>query len=791
MVELWIDGHRCDVGDMPVLPIDFDIEKLSKVEGLRNGRTIHLTLPATLSNDAVFGSSKDIYATARFNSEHHAAELKSDGMIVFKGTVYLCSATLGRGSNATYKIRICEGGAEWIEPVVYGSLAELEIPFSGWLNLSTVIDSWGEESRAIRFLPVRRGDKRAGFTSSSTMPIEWVMLSDDYHPFISIAEMVRAMFVNTGYNVRSNFFDSDFGQSLYMSGDYTRSEATAAKERCDFFARRSKPVTATADAMGRVFTSMSFDNHTLGPIVDTADSSAFDSNGVQMIETFNTMHSFSKTENGDICFTPSRAAKVGFMLHLEYTTDYKILSRERLVGFNVVEGLHDLRVEYPLVNTCKDLRDELSANWHYRAIVFDHTDGREYALMTVDEDGEAAILAEWSARSEHIYTTEKKPLSATLLFRDDMLEPWDIYEEDWALYSGNVEEEGELDVTLDLRIPPQNISAGERYILDKVWFSGAEYNMKLTLGVGTTLRPYFTTVPGYGSKLLFKDIAPRNIRQAELLDALGEMFNLVFYTDRERKEVYIEPLEQLYSSDEEIDIGNRIDVSRDIEIVDAGFDMPQRHKFSYKDADSASHALNLETDSELGCWSYRNPLYGTNDSTKEYGNKLFTTTVNVQKIVAFAPSASLMQVGDVGMQEMGIDVGFTPHIVCYKGLKELPEDERWIANNSYDHYPYAAFMDDEDINLGFEERNGIAGLADYHKARLMRQQESQRVVADVALTTAEMATLLTDCGGEMSVRRHFRFDLNGESSLYRIVKIEKWDMASGTVRCTFERILKD
>ena len=58
MMTLRIDGQRCDIGQAPTIPIGFDAEALTKVEGAREGRAIELTLPATPLNNALFGCSQ-------------------------------------------------------------------------------------------------------------------------------------------------------------------------------------------------------------------------------------------------------------------------------------------------------------------------------------------------------------------------------------------------------------------------------------------------------------------------------------------------------------------------------------------------------------------------------------------------------------------------------------------------------------------------------------------------------------------------------------------------------------
>lgn len=789
MTELLIDGQRCDIERVPAIPIGFDARKLSDVEGERAGRTIELELPVTPRNERLFLFAQDLYSVSRFNAEHHTATVKRDGVVIFEGTAHLVNSLLGKDGGGSYTLRICEGGAEWVEMVVHGKLSELPIPFMSRLNLSTISNSWKEE-KAVRFLPVWRSEKGSGFSTLTPVAVEHVLLTDDYHPFISISEMVRAMFADTGYTLHSNFLDSDFGQSLYMSGDYERSDTSRAKEKCDFFARRIAPVTATADFFGRVYTSQSVAAHSIGAIVDLPNPEAVDSNGVQMIETFNTMNALSLSGEGELCFTPQCSVKAGFLLHLEYTTEYEVLSRDAFRGFNIIEGIDGVKVEFPLANTYTDFKESPTPNMQYRAMVFDHLEGRNYQLVTLTPRNTLETVAMWSSRSALVNMPAEQPKMLILYYRDSNSGAWDLYEEDWALYAGYLNETGFVDVALDLRLPSQDVASGEAYVIDKFWFGGAAEGMQLTIGTNTSLRPYFTTVPGYDTSLEFKDIAPRNVTQAELLTAIGEMFNLIFYTDKERKEVYIEPLEEFYEEAEIVDWTTRIDYTEGISVADAGVDTPQIHSFAYIDADKATHQFNLDNDTELGRWSHRNPLYGTKMSESKQGGSLFTPTINSGDILGYAPSASLMKVGDMGTEE-GLDVAFTPHIVCYKGMRALPNGECWLAGEKLSQYPYAAFFDEEEINLCFEERNGIEGLNRYYRPHLQRLCETQIVTLDLCLSTAEIASLLTANGPLPSLRKLFRLNIRGESSLYRLVGVEGWREQNATVRCRFLRLLKD
>lgn len=786
MVELFIDGCLCDLGAVPTLPIGFDAERLTDAEGGRQGRTIEFEIPSTPKNDALLGSSKDLYATSRFNGEHHSAAIVCDGLTLFEGTLHLLATDLSTG----YKLRLVEGGYGWIDRAVSATVDKLPIDYNDILTLSRIQMSW-RDGTPVKFLPVYRGDYKMRASSGSVHPVENILLTDDYHPFISVAEMVRKMFDGYGYTLRSNFLNGELFNSLYMSGSYAHNDLSSDSEKCDFLARRAAPVTATADSTGRVHATTAFATHTVKNIVDTANPTAIDYEGKLMSDTFSNNGCFTYDEFGRIIFKPITSVNVGFVLHAEYTTDYKIETRERLKGFDTFSGLNDVYVEYMLTNSFEDFRDNVLSRMLYRAVVFDHNEEYEYRLVELLPTGELFTMGEWSARSAQVLSSESTAItSATLYYRKVGDKMWDLYTDDWALYAGHIEETGTVDVEMTVRMPPKTLNAGDELLLDKFWFGGAEKDMNFTLGTGTSLRPYFTNVAGYGSLLTFADIAPKQLRQIDLLHALAQMFNLAFITNEERKEVRIEPLEDLYA-DKVVDWTERIDLAQPITLWDTGIDRPQNYVLSYIDADKASHIYNLDNDTTLGSWRWRNSLYGTTNSTKRLANKLFTTTLNIDNVLGCAPSASLMQVGDVTLDEAENYGYFTPHIVSYQGLVELPGDERW-SGSATNSYPYAAFIDGaRGINLCFEEREGVEGLARFYTESLHREECRQMVSLTLKLTPAEIVHLTKDDGPYPSVLSRYRFSILGESALFRLVQFEEWDPLQMTVKCVFQREMRD
>ena len=121
---------------------------------------------------------------------------------------------------------------------------------------------------------------------------------------------------------------------------------------------------------------------------------------------------------------------------------------------------------------------------------------------------------------------------------------------DWAIYPGFVAERGQTEVAIDLRIPPQEFAPEQKMQFNRIKFAGAEPGMEITLSTACSLRPYFSSVPGYGSLVTLQDITHDNIWLIEVVDAICKMFNLVIFTDETTKSVYIEPMENFNTQTE-------------------------------------------------------------------------------------------------------------------------------------------------------------------------------------------------------------------------------------------------
>ena len=329
---------------------------------------------------------------------------------------------------------------------------------------------------------------------------------------------------------------------------------------------------------------------------------------------------------------------------------------------------------------------------------------------------------------------------------------------------------------------------------NRIKIAGADPGMEITLSTACSLRPYFSSVPGYGSYVTLDDISHEDIWLIELVVTICKMFNLVIFTDETTKSVYIEPMENFYT-DKEWEWSDRVDFSSPIEISDLGVDVARTLEWRYREGDFASKQFNKQYGTDIGKWRFTNPTYGAKQSTKLTQNSLFTTGINKTGQYALAPSASILQVGD-NAAEGAMDAPFTMHVVLYMGLKTLPADERWGYPLNTNRYPLSAFLfagDEytEGFSLCYEDREGVAGLNRFFKESLERLATRQRLTLTLRLSPLELTQLLSDQSNYPSLRDNFRFNILGESSLYRLESLHSYDPESRSAKCTFIRLTKD
>lgn len=783
-MELKIDGMTCDPGSGPIAVPGYDAARTESVEAAREGRSLELVIPFSERNNSIMMWADDTQTAFRFNETLHPAELLCDGARLIGGSVRLL-AVEGR----SYRIEIRSGGADWASQASWRQLDQLAIDWSASLTPTEIYQSWTNDS-PVRFLPVHHDSYEQQNSSTDLLPAERLLAVEDYHPFLHLASLVREIFAQAGYRIESRLLESDLFQSLYMSGAYASRDTAAAVNRMGFQARRLAPVSASANEVGRVVADPYSILNTVGNIVETATPQSVDVDGEAVSGLYNNGNCFAMDDKM-ILFTPPTEINVGFEYYLKYTTQHRILSRTRLVGFDTIYLGTGASFEFTLANRYTDLRDSLSANFSYRVIVFDHVAGARYRLTYTMNGVQNSLWTTFSARSALVTTPASGSFSDPVLWVLDGSQ-WVAYTGDWALYNGYIGETGETTVEVKLRSPSERVTPASPKRFNRIYFGGAEEGMVLTLHKECSLRPIFLPGPAYGSMIDFADVARHNIRQSELLESLFHLFNLRCYTEEATRTVWIEPEIDFYGSAPEVDWSDRTDFSQTVVREQIAPTIHEERTLGFQEGDGAVTRFNAEEQTTLGAWSFRPASRATLQGEEVLRNPLFAPTLNSTGHYQNAPSAQLLQVGDRDDAEDD-GTNFTPRLVRYLGIKPLPEDERWGYPSGRNEYPLAAFLysgdeSSEPFTLGFEDRDGAEGMHRYYDSQFRREDVGERITLWLRIEPYEFEELFSPGVGGPDIRSRFRIDTGNGIVTAILRRIDEYDPRKASTRCTFERI---
>lgn len=184
-MELNIDGKPCDLGSERIAVPGYAAAALADVEAAREGRSLTLTIPATMRNDALAGFARDPHTAERFNATLHTAELTAEGSVMLSGTVRMLSA-----SDEGYRIEIRDGGAGWAKNAARRMFNALGVDFRAALTPETILAGLdGRFAREVLPDPPRRIP--AAQQPTDLLPAQRLLTVDDYHPFLACGDARR------------------------------------------------------------------------------------------------------------------------------------------------------------------------------------------------------------------------------------------------------------------------------------------------------------------------------------------------------------------------------------------------------------------------------------------------------------------------------------------------------------------------------------------------------------------------------------------------------------------------
>ena len=774
MVVLRIDGVEAPLRSESVKLPGHSAKMYESVQKWRENRELRLDVVATLAMMSLFGHAEDMHRTEEFNCSRHVGEVLADGVVVFEGDATLLGVER-RGGEIYYRILLSTKRHDWAHNAAHTRLKNSDVEALVYMTQYGIEDTW-EGDKAVRMLPLRY-DSYPEPENTAEYATHRLLMPHEYHPFISVVDVVRSIAQKAGYTLSSRFFDTDVAKRLMMSGAYRNVDTALLQSTMGFKAFRSCSTTASAGDDGRVNVWEPIFASNIGVLVDTVTSNTLDEEGKPISEAYSNGGCFT-FEGARPVFTPKRDINVAFDMHLSYTTDYQIISSRRLRGFTQLHLANNCDVVVTLSNPFTDMRNNINPRIEYKLFIFDYDPECSYMLDGVGTISEKVSTVLFS--SGYGTTTKlrvKSPGSST----------YAEYQGDWALYEGYVAETGTRRVEIDVRTPYEKLTPSSPKRFNDIIIGGAIPGQQMTLHAGCSVTPVFGGVAGYGEELSFADVANIDISQADLLEAVAHLFNLRIYSHAPTKTLYIEPYDDFYGESVVDWRGRQVGDGEVVmeQIVD-GF---EGYILGYQPADGAAATYTQGEERELGTWDCHVENYAAKRSTKSLLNPLFHPTASFAGAYSSAPSAMVLTVGD---RDIMSDVAaIEPRIVLYHGIVPLPEGEYWPSPSSRANYPLAAFHSkDMNATLAFDDREGCRGLHRYYDTQLTETSTRQMLECDIHLSPAEYASLF-DPNSSVTLRSHFRLEACGQSSLFRLEHIEYYNTATHIARCIFARRMVD
>lgn len=773
MMRLFVDNVECSLLGQPDLP-RYDSARLRSVEAWREGYDIEVSVAQTPQSDALFGDTGELYRTTEFNASYHAARLEVDGVTLFEGMATLLGVRRDE-AQVSYRLLLRSGGEEWAKLAARTKIGDCGIEYTATMDMPTIEQSWAGGEK-VRFLPLVR-DSYPEPVDTSPYATHRALAPNDYYPFISVRAIIEAVLMKSGYTLHSNFLNSQFFEKLHVSGAYRTLRSDSAYSSMGFKAYRTTSLTATADPTGRVSVWQPVGTSNVGCIVDTASPNAVDENGKLLGDAYASGGCFS-FEDGYPVFRPKREVTAAFDYHLRFTTDYRIVSSRELRGFNRLRIGPTTVVDICLTNTHRDCRKQVTPGLSYSIMLFgDFSAEDTYFIPGFGTFQERTVCMTAAAN----FSGE-----AVLLYMPAGSTSYRPYAGDWALYEGFVSPTGSRTIELDVRSSFMRYTPTSPEEFNHIYFEGAEVGQSLTLHAGCSVKPVFGSSVGVGDSFTFKDVAENDYSVADLLSALQQMFNLRIYSDKRTRRLYIEPYDAFVGDEDDLrerQQGGEV-------LVDEGVTgCFERTVLGYQAGDGVLSRMT-DDDEILGDWTFMVEGYAAKQGTKHITNPLFSPTATVREAIDIAPSAQLLAVGD--RDAVIEETNIAPRIVLYEGLVPLPDEERWDSASSTQSYPLAYFFSEQESeSLAFEPRARSAGLHRYHLAELREDAERQLLRCKLRLTPLEYAELFAAGDALPQLCARFRLEVDGNSSLFRLHSIERYDADSHIADCVFRRTLSD
>lgn len=790
-IELLIDGKILDVDQTVNVVMTTSVADVEEPECSAAGYSQSFEVPFTSRNREALGFVEQTFTKDQFNNEQHKAEYRVDGICVMRGLAYMEKYTFTI-SGGSFHLSIVGESYAWVSNANKQVRSLNSIEKVMYRMPDIYANSISNTNPLIRFFPVDRGAFYEMNDDDEYVPREHLCIFD-YHPFINIWKLLRLIF--QGFTLRSSL--ASLFEELYISGYFPE------KEDQNYYEEKNDFKAGTTIDFERVNTTNRLIN--LFDDLNNKDEGYFD-NGVLVGGT----RIFPYTQ-----FATEDEITLRFEIELKYTA---IVIGAGLVpysyadtfifGVGTDEVLKTNDEFYFPVSLSEEYKErtenpyDITADGHYYVYI-DPGNNSQYKFFWFSDGGEYTVRSDMRSWLVYYrYGVGAAPLSILLSNSNtsvdgavNILKAGDgakVIIVPLTLFKESADEMIQSSLTFNrvVHTNPYTFGKGRNGFSFACAFRSSQTttNCPLHIGEKCTIVPKFGNFIGWGDEVNISTVGGTDT-QMNVISALRQLFNLMFYTNPLTREVFIEPRSRFFdTSGGYIDWRSKIDYDKDIEIEELGGEIGSSLKLAYAEGGDVVQWYNKRMCNKLGLGTYKVPLLNKTVAEEyEIANALYSPFLT-RKI----PSVGMTVLQNaVEMEQNTIDeadLNVTPVIGYFDGIAARTSGKDIVA---YSRYPLLTYQNaDKRINLGFEDlrtTDGIvAGLHQYYDDNVYLYNYGRRLTLYLKLGPQDVESINMPNRSIYDLRAVFMLMHEGENVPCLLEKVEEYDPAGGnSTKCSF------
>ncbi len=212
--EIFINEQSIDVGSEPIA-LNYSIADINKIQSRSTDFSRTITVPATSTNQQVFGFATDINSlSAKDQTQLLKARIEVNGIVVMTGLCKVKSIVSDPfGVLSEYKIEIKGGNGDWKESMNELELIDVDLSEGDHAyTKANITASWTNDYTDLYTYPLTN----YGYEHIGNDAIKKQFTLNDFYPAVFVKPVFDKIFNDAGYQVISSFTNTNFFKKLII-----------------------------------------------------------------------------------------------------------------------------------------------------------------------------------------------------------------------------------------------------------------------------------------------------------------------------------------------------------------------------------------------------------------------------------------------------------------------------------------------------------------------------------------------------------------------------------------------